>query len=317
MIKRLRENYNYKLIIGFIIGFLLSGIGVYATTVLSSREVSYDNSKSGGSSTNVQGAIEELYKKVDTCDGTQSNTNALFAYTYNQTTGASNYCVTGEESTCQKTDCYTSSSKTCPSGTIIDYKVNSENTIRFHVMYDEGKKITMQSQKNIVNNISWYSSDDNTKGPLTVLEALENATANWSNVNNQTYTMGTTVFQSNQWTGCDSDSSCTMNTYTLASRTAKARMITVQEASKSGCTTTAQSCPKWMQNYLWKATDFGASVSDNTTDSGSGRYGYWAMNAYTGKTTDAWHIARQGRFFYGIPTTYAGIGARAVIIINK
>lgn len=93
-----RKNFSF-LIIGLTIGMLISGIGVYATTILSSSEVSYDNSKSNSLSNNVQGSIEELYKKSSNCTtGSCSLTQSNFyvGYTYNQTSGASNYCVTGD-----------------------------------------------------------------------------------------------------------------------------------------------------------------------------------------------------------------------------
>lgn len=57
--------------IGFIIGIILASCGcVYAVTaVIESKEVSYDNSLSGGGSTTVQGSIDELYKKAKALSG--------------------------------------------------------------------------------------------------------------------------------------------------------------------------------------------------------------------------------------------------------
>jgi len=63
----------------------------------------------------------------------------------------------------------------------------------FHVISDNGDgTLTMQQRENIVSNTSWASS--NNKGPMTVLPLLEDATSDWMNVNDQTYTMGTTPF---------------------------------------------------------------------------------------------------------------------------
>ena len=51
-----------KYLIGFILGFVSVGIvAVYAETYFPSNDVTYDNKESGLSSTNVQGAIDELY----------------------------------------------------------------------------------------------------------------------------------------------------------------------------------------------------------------------------------------------------------------
>ena len=51
-----------KYLIGFILGVVSAGaIAVYAKTYFPSNDVTYDNTASGLSSTNVQGAIDELY----------------------------------------------------------------------------------------------------------------------------------------------------------------------------------------------------------------------------------------------------------------
>ena len=60
-----KKNYNYKILIGLVIGIFLSVTGVYAATtyVGNGVDLTYDNSKSGLSSTNVQDALNELYGK--------------------------------------------------------------------------------------------------------------------------------------------------------------------------------------------------------------------------------------------------------------
>ena len=56
-------------IFGFTIGTIIASItATYAATTLSSKNVYYDNSNSGGSSTNVAGAIDELYATADDQD---------------------------------------------------------------------------------------------------------------------------------------------------------------------------------------------------------------------------------------------------------
>ena len=60
-----KKNYNYKILVGLVIGIFLSVTGVYAATtyVGNGVDLTYDNSKSGLSSTNVQDALDELYGK--------------------------------------------------------------------------------------------------------------------------------------------------------------------------------------------------------------------------------------------------------------
>ena len=55
---------NIKLVIGIVIGLIIAGTTVYAATVISGSDVSYSNTSSDLTSTNVQGAIDEVYNKV-------------------------------------------------------------------------------------------------------------------------------------------------------------------------------------------------------------------------------------------------------------
>ncbi len=52
---------NQKIFVGILIGVLISSGSVYAASIIS-KDVSYDNSSSKLTSTNVQGAIDEVYK---------------------------------------------------------------------------------------------------------------------------------------------------------------------------------------------------------------------------------------------------------------
>ena len=51
---------NYKILVAFILGLAISGIGAYAVSIASSS-VTYDNTTSGATATDVKGAIDELY----------------------------------------------------------------------------------------------------------------------------------------------------------------------------------------------------------------------------------------------------------------
>ena len=56
---------NKEIIIGFIIGILIFGtLGVTAATLINSKEVTYDNTNTGFTSTNLQDATDELYQKI-------------------------------------------------------------------------------------------------------------------------------------------------------------------------------------------------------------------------------------------------------------
>lgn len=236
--------------------------------------------------------------------------NIINAYTYDQKNEATK-CITGKEKTCQKTTCYESmEANSCAPGTIIDYQVNDLEIVRFHVISDQGKTLTMQSQQNIVDRTAWYGdSNDNSKGPITALEELEKIVKNWTNVNSQTYTLGETVFQTNAYTGCDDHNTCTEMIYKFPVRTTNVRLITIQELAMLGCTTTVGSCPVWTYNYLTSSTSFGGT--ENASSSA-----YWTMSAISSTVEEAWWIYCNGKE----DNTYVNniySGVRAVVLIDK
>lgn len=249
-------------------------------------------------------------------------TNVIEAFTYDQTNEATK-CITGEEDTCVATTCLDSEdANSCPAGTIVRYAVNDTESKYFHVIEDKGTTMTMQQRENTVNNIAWYAEEttntaNNTKGPLTILPKLEEATSTWTNVNDQTYTMGTTIFgNNNAFTGCTGSTgttlTCDVNTYILEERVSKARMITGEEVNKTGCTVYKDSgvCPIWMFNYLNGSTSYGGT-QDTEVD-----YSYWTMSAYSASNTNAWVIRRYAQLNVN-ETNSNGVGARAVVEINK
>lgn len=254
------------------------------------------------------------------------NENIKAVYTYNQTVGADNYCVTGEESTCQVNNCIETLTKgTCPIGTVIKYAVNDSEDKIFYVVHDDGRRMTLQQRENTIKS-QWYATaDDNSHGPITALDALDAATNGWTNVRTQKYTMGTTDFLAHStfagtnyasiYTQCHSASiigACNIKTgYTMEEKTGKARMITVQEARTTGCAGPSEtaSCPIWMYNYLQSSVDHGGTVNDNTNGGG-----YHTMSTFTGTQHDWWMLPNG--YLSQIGTTNNN-GIRAVIEIDK
>ncbi len=189
----------------------------------------------------------------------------------------------------------------------------------FYVFHDDGDTLTLQQRENTLDNIAWYGeAKDPKKGPLTVLAALEETTKDWSNVLDQTYKMGSTVFLTNSYTGCNKNNTtdeinCLSNVYTLPERTGKARMITVQEAVNLGCKWTKNSCPVWMYNYLYSSITNGGTVKGKVTS-------YWTMNVPTSdSSTWVWGIHDNGNLYYGSynQTDSTNYGVRAVVQIKK
>ena len=109
-IKEIIKN-NIKLVIGIIIGGIVFGtIGVYAATTLLSQSVYYNNTNSGATSTNVQGALDELYTRASKW----LNPNDMGTPQYYATTGT-------YKGWCSSTDCnsfadFPTTATTPPSG---------------------------------------------------------------------------------------------------------------------------------------------------------------------------------------------------------
>ena len=73
---------NYKVVIGVLIGAIVSGIGTYAAVSIASSSVSYDNSSSGATATDVKGAIDELYALANSKACPSGYTKSGGEYTY-------------------------------------------------------------------------------------------------------------------------------------------------------------------------------------------------------------------------------------------
>ena len=354
MKEKIKKNIVY--LIPFTLGIVLPISIAKATTYISGSNIGYNGTLS---SDNIQDAIDELYTITHT-------KKKIEAWEYHET--GSKKCINGEEGTCVQTECYKSGS-TCDQGTVIKYYVNDNLYHYFYVLRDENGVITMQQRENTIRNIPWVTREDyvsaggdgsyydsanngngtvygrNNLGPLTILNALEKATSTWTNVDILEYIPGTDTLYENPYTGCTYSggssgtflTSCGTNTYTLSSRKARARMITVLEASDVGCLVYKDgntytnlignltnpfnkgSCPDFMHNYLYDSANssYGGSYSDNTVNESSIRnYGYWTMSAYSGNTWGAWNIDCGGFIDYD-KANNTNFGARAVVSITK
>lgn len=286
---------------GFAISTMLYGLIIIIALVMAMilSTMAFNRKASREFSSMIQDELENKDKL--------GNPYVYNAYTYNTST-----CVTGNEPSCIKTTCY-KKGNTCPDGTIIDYKVNDNDIVRFHVLFDYNDRIVMQSQKNVVYNEIWGS----TSGPTYILYVLENATNQWTNVNDLIYAPGGTDFTplQSKWTSCREYNSCSSNSYTLGMRSAKARLIRVQELAAFGCSrTTNRNCPKWAFNYLKSSTNNGGTENDTSVANNNG---YWTMNTNeVGRY--AWYMATDGYLDYAIGNVeHATFGARAVVEISK
>lgn len=207
-------------------------------------------------------------------------------------------CITGEEETCVEL-----TTETYEAGTIVKYRVNDTEDKFFYVIQDNGDTLTLIQRENTVGGNLWASGENisNTAGPTNIMEKLSIITHTWTNVNDQTYTMGTTIFQENEYTGC-SPEKCINNIYSWPERTTKARLITFQEAQKLGCEyNMTESCKIWLYN--------------GHTETGETNC-YWTLNAMVTNGTSAWAICNSGILTTSI-INQAYHEGRAVVVVNK
>ena len=263
--------------------------------------------------------------------GTIKNRNIVTAYTYDENPTSATFCLGGEEKTCQETTCYEDTTAgSCPAGTIIKYHVNDTDDKYFNVLYDKGNSLTMQQRENTVYSTAWYSGgNDNTKGPTTILPALETATNGWTNVNPLTYTAGVTEFGTGDFktanTACTYTAGATVNATLCSDKTypdftktnVKARMVTAQEAGEMNCQMqTLKTCKKFMNNYLYQSLSYGGTVEDDYHTAGSHNLGYWTMSAETADEIGAIGVLNGG-YLQAHRSMDAHSGARAVVEIDK
>lgn len=221
-------------------------------------------------------------------------------------------CSRGTEPTCKKI-----SPKIYEIGTIVRYQVNDTEDRYFFVLHDDGKTITMQQRGNTVSQVVWSDKENINTGPETVLKELEKATSGWKNVNDQTYELGKTIWKDNANTSCISTDcvadncpvKCDATAYTIPQRTAKARLISMQEVMTTGCTQINGSCPNWMYNYL----NASSTSNNNNIIKVGNDIGYWTSSV--NNDVEVWYID-----YFGNTRTVEQnmkMGARAVIVVEK
>ena len=102
-----------KNILCFVLGGIVFGtIGVYAATTLLSQSVYYNNSTSGASSTNVQGALDELYTRAKTWINPSNNYGTPQYYAFGTYKG---WCSSTDTS-CNSYSDFPTTSTSAPSG---------------------------------------------------------------------------------------------------------------------------------------------------------------------------------------------------------
>ena len=309
IIKHLKT--NYKIIIGIIIGVVISGCGVYAATVIAASSVDYSDNASLGA-TNVQDAIDKLNIKATIkikeaeakCpDGYKcvkplcKRATTLHTETCSQTStssycGRDGYTASGSMKTTTITYGNLGTKGVLTSGDAFDCDVNGDGVYdskkeRFYYVSDMTNGVTKDSKTAVLiyyNNVSGglpsnstsYAYDVNSdaykNGPITALAQLP-TTSQWKNVSLINTTRNIT------------DENNTVRKSAFSYEGYAARLLTAQEVS-SGCGfTVGNSTPGELSSkckYLMENTNYSSSSLKT--------YGVWLESPCEYASYGAWRV---------------------------
>ena len=315
IIKHLKT--NYKIIIGIIIGVVISGCGVYAATVIAASSVGYTDNASLGA-TNVQDAIDKLNTKATIkikeaeakCpDGYKCNkiplckrATTLHTETCSQTStsyycSGDGYTASGSMKTTTITYGNLGTKGVLTTGDAFDCDVNGDGvydsgTERFYYVSDMTNGVTQDSNTAVLiyyNNVSGglpsnstsYAYDVNgnayTNGPITALAQLP-TTSQWKNVSLINTTRNIT------------DEKNTVRKSAFSYEGYAARLLTAQEVS-SGCgftvgnRTVGELSSKC--KYLMENTEYSSSSLET--------HGVWLESPHASTSYYAWHVYASNR----------------------
>ena len=338
IVKHLKN--NYKIIIGIIIGVVISGCGVYAATVIAASSVGYSDNASLGA-TNVQDAIDKLNTKATTkikeaearCpDGYKcvkplcKRATTLHTETCSQTDSlfdcsGDGYTASGSMKTTTITYGNLGTNGVLTSGDAFDCDVNGDGvydstTERFYYVSDMTNGVTQDSNTAVLiyyNNVSGglpsnstvYAYDENANayayGPRTALAQLP-TTSQWKNVSLINATRNIT------------DEKNTVRKSAFSYEGYAARLLTAQEVS-SGCGFTVGNGTDGELSskckYLMENTKYSSSSLKT--------YGGWLESPHASSSNIAWGVDANHRYvnFRNYVALVSSCGVRPAIEVLK
>lgn len=186
-------------------------------------------------------------------------------------------------------------------------EVKEGTSYHFYVLSVEGSKVNLILDRNVYYNeatgtsgladennsgsVTWNETQDASYGPVTAIAYLNNATSDWTNIQNLNEIH-------------DDES----GVYFGFELNGKARLPKKSEvmASEVGCSASTGSCPLWLVNYM-------SSGFYTTRIEIDGISSYWTLSSST--TTNAIIVTNVG---FPTPTTVNGVaGVRPVITVLK
>ena len=330
---------NYKIVLGIIIGILITGTTVYAAISIAGKDITYSNTTSGLTATTVQGAIDEIYEKSKThCpEGYKweklplcKRATTLHTETCSQTStslycSVDGYTAAGTMGTTTITYGSLGTSGTLSTGDAFDCDVNGDGTYdatteRFYYVSDMSNGVTTDSNTAVLiyyNNVSggvasnstayaYDSSENNNNGPVTALAQLP-TTSQWKNVSLTNTTRAITNESGGNTTSAgDLPTAFSYDGYA-------ARLLTAQEVSVGcgfavGSLRTGELSTKC--KFLMENTNYSSSILKTL--------GPWLETPHSSNFSDAWYVFSSIRCLNGYNVTNTGdTGVRPAIEVPK
>ena len=224
----------------------------------------------------IRDAIEVYYNPVNgkLCDSSNSvsatgtTTGCMHWYLYSVKGGYANMMLDHNITDAQAASGVWASENDYKAG-LTEIKDENQAVTGYQTGEGEGSKATSAgiTYPNTVTSFGLYSSNKNTRGPLTALNTLKSLTSGWTTVTPQ-------VPNSTSTNEHIIPASANNNQYQIDYSNYHARLITYTEAGYLGCTTGNNSCPTWMSDNL----------SINQSE------GYWTSSPYADNPRDAWFV---------------------------
>ena len=150
--KKILKN-NYKIIIGLILGIVISTTSVYALNI-SSSSVEYDNSSSNLTSNNVKDAIDEVYQVHSYGDASENDVLSGKTFVSNGKKKVGNILINASGF----------GGEAVESGTAVNYSSTNVSLSGSNILLENGSKLTIPS--------GYYSN------PISISNIKDNASLN-------------------------------------------------------------------------------------------------------------------------------------------
>ena len=290
--KNKHKDFFKKNLIGFILGILSAGaVSVIAATYFPSNNVTYDNGTSGLSSTNVQGAIDELYK---TCKGiisvggkdieTVTSGDGLYAdeyedgkYTY-KGVNPNNYVTFNNETAGWR---------------IIS--INSDGTIKI-----------MRNRS--IGSIAWDSGSNNWNRPAS-LNTYLNSTYYNSLTSEAQSQIVTATYYAGSVTEYNNDMQDQINDEKGTTSKVKVALPTLSEFIRACSNTTCNTFSTYHSN---------SSVCSNSDWMFDSSINYWwTLSPDSSDSRSVFYVISDGGYFYHSGADFAGNAVRPAITLSS